>query len=120
MDSPTSTAHGPVEVAPVTPPVDRYQRADQLICKRWVVMILRALLDGPRRFSEIGAGIGLLSDRTLSARLSEMERQGIVERRVVGDKPVRVEYALTTKGYALGPVVSALDRWADAWLHIYP
>ncbi len=95
----------------------RYQHADQLLGKRWVCLIIRALLNGPCRFSEIAACIGVLSDRMLSTRLGELEARGIVERRVDGDaKPVRIEYALTHKGLALEPVVREIGLWADRWV----
>lgn len=95
----------------------RYQHADQLLGKRWVCLIVRALLNGPCRFSEIAACIGVLSDRMLSTRLGELEARGIVERRVDGDvKPVRIEYALTGKGRALEPVVREIGLWADRWV----
>ena len=95
----------------------RYQDADQVLGKRWVGLIVRALLNGPSRFSEIASCIGVLSDRMLSARLGELEARGIVERRVDGDaKPVRIEYALTHKGRALEPVVREIGLWADRWV----
>ena len=57
-----------------------------------------------------------LSDRLLSERMKELEAEGIVERRVIGDTPVKVEYVLTAKGEALEPAVRALKLWANAWL----
>ena len=57
-----------------------------------------------------------LSDRLLSERMKELEAEGIVERRVIDDTPVRVEYALTDKGRALEPAVRALKSWAHDWL----
>ncbi len=95
----------------------RYQHADQLLGKRWVMLIIGSLLRRPCRFSEIGAYIGLVSDRTLSVRLGELEAHGIIERRVDSEaKPVRIDYALTPKGRALEPIVRETARWADSWL----
>lgn len=95
----------------------RYQHADQLLGKRWIGLIVRALLDGPCRFTEIAACIGVLSDRMLSSRLGELEARGLVERRVDADaKPVRIEYVLTSKGRALEPVVREIGYWADRWV----
>jgi DNA-binding HxlR family transcriptional regulator len=74
------------------------------------------LLDGPTRFSEFKQLVPDLSDRLLSERMKELEGEGIVERHVIGDTPVRVEYSLTEKGQALEPAVRALKRWANAWL----
>jgi DNA-binding HxlR family transcriptional regulator len=73
-------------------------------------------MDGPTRFSEFKRLVPDLSDRLLSERMKELEAEGIVERRVIDDTPVRVEYRLTEKGEALEPAVRALKRWANAWL----
>ncbi len=93
-----------------------YHRAVELVGKRWTGAILSVLLDGPLRFSEIGQLVPDLSDRLLSERLKELENEGIVERRVIDETPVRVEYALTDKGRALEPAVRALKSWARDWL----
>src|SRR5215210_4682288 len=93
-----------------------YHRAIELVGKRWSGAILLVLLDGPLRFSEIGELIPDLSDRLLSERLKELEAEGIVERHVYDEGPVRVEYALTTKGRALEPSLNGLKSWANAWL----
>jgi DNA-binding HxlR family transcriptional regulator len=93
-----------------------YHRAVELVGKRWTGAILLVLLDGPLRFSEIRHLVPDLSDRLLSERLKELEAEGIVERRVLDGSPVRVEYALTSKGMALEPAVRALKRWANSWL----
>ena len=93
-----------------------YHRAVELVGKRWTGAILSVLMDGPLRFSEIGQLVPDLSDRLLSERLKELETEGIVERRVIDETPVRVEYALTEKGRALEPAVAALKEWARGWL----
>ncbi len=93
-----------------------YHRAVELIGKRWTGAILLVLLDGALRFSEIRQLVPDLSDRLLSERLKELEAEGIVERRVFEDTPVRVEYGLTDKGRALEPVVMTLKTWARDWL----
>ena len=119
-----STSTGDIDIrrgrddAPPSMAVEqRYRLADRLLGKRWIGLIISALLHRPYRFSELGACIGLVSDRTLSARLGELEACGIVERRVNSEaKPVRIEYALTAKGYALEPLVREIAHWADEWL----
>jgi DNA-binding HxlR family transcriptional regulator len=93
-----------------------YHRAVELIGKRWTGAILLVLMDGPVRFSEVKLLVPALSDRLLSERMKELEAEGIVERRVIDDTPVRVEYALTDKGRALEPVVRSLKAWARSWL----
>ena len=93
-----------------------YHRAVELVGKRWSGAILLVLMDGPLRFSEIRQLVPEISDRLLSERLKELEFEGIVERKVIDETPVRVEYALTDKGRALEPAVRALKRWARSWL----
>jgi DNA-binding HxlR family transcriptional regulator len=92
-----------------------YERAMSLISKRWTGLIIRALLGGSCRFSTISAYVEGLSDRVLSERLKELEAEGIVERKVYPETPVRVEYVLTQKGRDLLPVVEAVQNWADTW-----
>jgi DNA-binding HxlR family transcriptional regulator len=93
-----------------------YHRAVELVGKRWTGAILIVLMEGPLRFSEIRQLVPDLSDRLLSERLKELEAEGIVARTVIDGVPVRVEYALTSKGEALQPAVRALKRWANDWL----
>jgi DNA-binding HxlR family transcriptional regulator len=93
-----------------------YHQAVELVGKRWTGAILFVLMDGPARFSEVKQLVPDLSDRLLSERMKELEAEGMVERRVIDDMPVRVEYALTEKGRALQPAVVALKVWARAWL----
>ena len=96
-------------------PCPRYERAMSILGKKWTCLILRCLMGEPRRFTDISAYVQGLSDRLLSQRLQELEEAGIVDRRVYAQRPVVVEYSLTTKGEALREVVAAIQRWADLW-----
>lgn len=93
-----------------------YHRAMEMIGRRWTGAILRALRAGVCRFSDLRSSIPDLSDRMLSERLKELEKEGIVERTVIPDTPVRIDYHLTEKGRALGGVMDALSAWAAEWL----
>jgi DNA-binding HxlR family transcriptional regulator len=95
-----------------------YHRAVELIGRRWSGVILRALLTGVCRFSDLTAAIPGLSDRLLSERLKEFEAEGLVVRRVVPETPVRITYELTEKGRALGSVVEAVSEWAEEWVAV--
>jgi len=94
----------------------KYEEAIALLGKRWTGLILRALFSGSSRFSSICAYVPGLSDRLLSERLRELEQQGIIERRVYAETPVRIEYVLTAKGHDLRPVVESIQSWADTWI----
>src|SRR5918997_576859 len=93
-----------------------YHHAIELIGRRWTGAILRAMLSGEARFSDIASVVPGLSDRLLSERLKELEAEGIVTRTVVATTPVRVDYALTEKGQALSEVIAAVSIWAEQWL----
>ena len=94
----------------------RYEQAIQLLGKRWTGLILDTMLEGPQRFCEMTATVEGLSDRVLSDRLRELESEGVVERVVYPQIPVRVEYRLTEKGCDLRPVVQAIHDWAEKWI----
>ena len=96
----------------------RYELAIQLLGKRWTGLLLYALLEGPRRFCELTTRVEGLSDRVLSDRLRELEVEGVIERIVYPQIPVRVEYQLTEKGRALEPVVHAIHTWAEKWVEL--
>ena len=101
--------------APLTPFCPAYRQAMEIIGGRWTGSIIRALLAGASRYSEILAAVPGLSDRLLSERLKQLELEGIVERTVVPSTPVRIEYRLTEKGLGLGAVVRSVDDWAQTW-----
>jgi len=93
----------------------RFHHAVELVGRRWTGAILRAMFAGKVRFTDLAACIPGLSDRLLSERLKELESEGVVERLVFPETPVRIEYQLTQKGRALEPSVTELSTWAEAW-----
>src|SRR4030067_2498335 len=70
----------------------RFHQAIELIGKRWTGAVLRVLMSGPRRFTEILAAVPDLHDRLLSERLKELEAEGLVDRRGSPATPGRIEY----------------------------
>jgi DNA-binding HxlR family transcriptional regulator len=93
-----------------------YHEAVELVGRRWTGAILRVLMDGPLRFSEIAQAIPELSDRLLSERMKELEARGMVQRTVIPGPPLRVEYELSVMGSELEPALSELQSWARRWL----
>src|SRR5579871_6104867 len=83
-----------------------YHEAVELVGRRWTGAILRVLMDGPLRFSEVAQSVPELSDRLLSERMKELEGRGMVTRRVISGPPLRVEYSLSEMGRALQPALS--------------
>src|SRR5689334_9024525 len=88
----------------------RFHRASELIGRRWTGAIIFVLLRSRCRFATLRSSIPDITDRMLSERLQELEDEGIVERTVIPETPVRVEYSLTKKGLALA---SAMDAIAE-------
>ncbi|MDI3297871.1 MAG: helix-turn-helix domain-containing protein [Bacillota bacterium] len=93
-----------------------FRRAAEVVGRRWVVEILWTLHEEPLRFMQIRRRVPGLSDRLLSQRLQELEREGLVEREVdTSSRPVRVAYTLTTWGRGLEGVLRQLHEWAHQW-----
>jgi DNA-binding HxlR family transcriptional regulator len=102
------------------PVCEHFQRAAEILGRRWTPQIVRVLLAGPRRYRDLKAAIPAISDHLLSQRLKELEAAGIVSRTVSEDSPVRVEYALTRAGEGLGDVIGALGEWAERFARRSP
>src|ERR1700682_4209734 len=94
----------------------RFQRAIELIGKRWTGAVVKALMTKPARFNQLLAGIPGISDRVLTERLRELEQEGLVERLVDPGPPVRGTYRLTAPGPPPHPILGAISEGADSWL----
>src|SRR5881227_4198614 len=101
-----------------TPPelCARFHHASEVIGRRWTGAIIFVLLRARCRFATLREAIPDITDRMLSERLQELEEEGIVERFVMPDTPVRVEYALTKKGRELSTAFEAISQWAHKWV----
>lgn len=88
----------------------------ELIGNKWSFLILQELLRGDRRTGQLVAALPGISTKTLTARLKELEKHGIVKRTVYAEIPPRVEYSLTEKGKELEPVICALKAVGERWL----
>ena len=93
-----------------------YHQAVELVGRRWTGAILRVLMDGPLRFSEVAQAIPELSDRLLSERMKELELRGLVTRTVIPGPPLRVRYELSEMGRELEPALTEIETWAQRWL----
>jgi DNA-binding HxlR family transcriptional regulator len=82
-----------------------------MIGGRWKIPIIFHLLAGRKRFSDLSRAIKGVTQKVLTQQLREMERNGLVERRVFAQVPPKVEYSLTELGASLEPVVDAMCRW---------
>jgi DNA-binding HxlR family transcriptional regulator len=107
--------------APAPPELcSRFHRASELIGRRWTGAIIFVLLKSRCRFATLRDAIPGITDRMLSERLQELEREGIVARAVIPATPVKVEYSLTRKGRSLGAAIKAIAAWSHRWIHAEP
>jgi DNA-binding HxlR family transcriptional regulator len=88
-----------------------------ILSQRWTGLIIYQLLSGPQRFSTIETSIGI-TGRVLSDRLKDLENQGIVNREVYAETPVRIEYSLTDKGFSLEPLLREIEKWSQDWINV--
>ncbi|HZO87401.1 MAG TPA: helix-turn-helix domain-containing protein [Chthonomonadaceae bacterium] len=83
----------------------------QVIGGRWKIPILWHLFGGEKRFSELRRALGCVTQKMLTEQLREMERDGIISRKVYPQVPPKVEYSLTPLGESLKPIVDAMCQW---------
>src|SRR3954467_11326005 len=116
MSSSINTMQAKHTVAPEL--CSRFHRASELIGRRWTGAIIYVLMRSRCRFAMLRDAIPEITDRMLSERLQELEQEGIVERTVMPETPIRVEYSLTKKGRALTSAVDAIADWAHKWVEL--
>ncbi len=83
-----------------------------LLQEKWVLHIVRSLLERPHGFNELSRAVGGVNTSTLAARLEQLERLGIVLKTVESVMPPKTRYELTDSGVALHGVVDAIEAWA--------
>src|SRR5437879_13347570 len=86
-------------------------RALELVAERWALLIVRDLLVGPRRFTDLRQGLPRIPTNVLSDRLKELEQSGIVRRRVLPRPAASIVYELTEYGSQLDDVLRPLGLW---------
>jgi len=86
-------------------------RALEIVGERWGLLVVRDLLVGPRRFSELRRGLPKIPTNVLSTRLRELEAAGVVRRRLLARPETGFEYELTEYGHDLEEAVMAFGRW---------
>jgi DNA-binding HxlR family transcriptional regulator len=101
---------------PVVDTASAFDAAQETLGRKWHLRIVYQLLDSsPLGFSALQDEIAGVSSKMLSESLGHLEADGLVDREIVNEKPVRVEYSLTERGRALQPVVTAALTWGDEY-----
>lgn len=88
----------------------------RVIGKRWTVLIIREILRGNRHFNRFIDNIEGITPKVLTERLRELERLGIIRRRIVSEYPVNVEYSLTDLGKGFEPVLFAAATFSMKYM----
>ncbi|MEH7106710.1 winged helix-turn-helix transcriptional regulator [Bacillus sp. JJ1764] len=86
----------------------------EFIGKRWTGIIIYTLLRGPKRYNEIISEIHGISDRLLTERLRDLEKEGLIVKKMINQSPKKVEYELTEAGKQLEEVIEALMKWVKS------
>lgn len=85
----------------------------KIVGKKFTVLIIRNMLySGQTRFNQFLDSIEGINPKTLSVRLREMEKDGLIERKVYPQTPIRIEYSLTEKGKALQPILEQMGNFS--------
>jgi DNA-binding HxlR family transcriptional regulator len=84
------------------------------IADKWTVLIIRRLADGTLRFAQLRRSVDGISQKVLTNTLRDLERDGIVTRRIYASVPPKVEYSLTSLGRSLCNLVEGICSWAEA------
>ncbi len=85
----------------------------KIIGSKWTILILYNLLDGHKRFGELQRILTGISPRTLSLRLTELEQDGLISKKVFAEVPPHVEYTLTQKGQTLNDIICKMREWGE-------
>ena len=91
---------------------EEVRRTADLLERRWTLSILYASVEGAERFNEFRDALGRVPPATLTVRLTELVKAGLLERRVLDTRPPAVEYRLTPLGRRFEPLLRALGRCA--------
>lgn len=86
-----------------------------IISAKWTPQLIYALANGVQRFCHLQTSVGGVNPRTLSARLDDLERAGIVTKTTYAETPPRVEYSLTAKGMDLVPILGSMQAWGEKY-----
>ncbi len=85
----------------------------KVIGSKWSMLILHNLFEGEKRFGELQRTLSPISPKTLSLRLQELEKEGIITKKIFAEIPLHVEYSLTKKGMTLRKIFDTMAAWGE-------
>lgn len=86
----------------------------KIMGSKWTAHLLHHLFEGKKRFGELERAMEGISPKTLSQRLQELEKEGIIAKKVFAEIPLHVEYSLTKKGKSLGEIFAKMAEWGES------
>lgn len=107
----TTTPPSDTQIAPALPPLSALGAALDRVGDRWSLLLVEALLPGPRRFGELAEVMTGIAPNILADRLRRLERTGILVATPYSRRPLRMEYALTADGRELAGALHLLADW---------
>jgi DNA-binding HxlR family transcriptional regulator len=85
----------------------------KIIGSKWTILVLHNIMEGNNRFGQLQRSLKGISTKTLALRLQEMEKEGIIKRKVFAEVPLHVEYFLTEKGESLKSIIELMEQWGE-------
>lgn len=85
----------------------------KIIGSKWTMLVLHNLFDNKKRFGELQKMLPGISSKTLSERLTALEKEGFISKKVYAEVPLHVEYNLTKKGLSLGKIFKTIEDWGE-------
>jgi DNA-binding HxlR family transcriptional regulator len=110
-----NTTLSPAPPQPLEPYIGCIASAMEIIGNKWTALILRDLSSGSMRFGQLEKSVSGINPRTLSQRLDDLEKHGIITRKTFAEVPPRCEYTLTVKGSDLIPVLRQMATWGNKY-----
>ena|SRR5258708_17739804 len=83
----------------------------KVIGSKWSILILHNIIEGKNRFGQLQRALESISPKNLSLRLAELEKEGLITKKIFAEVPLHVEYAITKKGQTLGEIFNKMDEW---------
>lgn len=87
-----------------------------ILSGKWKLLIIKELMSGKKRFSELKRAMPSITQRMLTKQLRELEAFGLVERKIYQEIPPKVEYSLTDLGKSLKPILDTLHNWGENYI----